>query len=80
MSSSPGRYCEVGSEEEALLGSAGAPIVLLGYKGGLAPSIAPGLRELGVMLPYTPLHHLLLHDPRRLPDHPRVVRRHRLGQ
>ena len=26
----------------------------------LAPSLAPGLREVGMMLPYTPLHHLLL--------------------
>ncbi len=29
---------------------------------GLACSLAPGLRELGVMLPYTPLHHILLGD------------------
>ncbi|MGH9369660.1 MAG: Sua5/YciO/YrdC/YwlC family protein, partial [Thermoanaerobaculia bacterium] len=38
------------------------PIVLLPAKqgNGVAPSVAPGLSELGVMLPYTPLHHLLL--------------------
>lgn len=46
---------------EALL-SAGRPIVLAKAKGGVAASVAPGLDELGVMLPYTPLHHLLLHD------------------
>ena len=28
----------------------------------MAPAVAPGLDELGVMLPYTPLHHLLLRD------------------
>jgi hydrogenase maturation protein HypF len=60
MLTDPERYCEVSSlEREALQGPA-HPIVLLGYRGGLAPSIAPGLRQLGVMLPYTPLHHLLL--------------------
>jgi hydrogenase maturation protein HypF len=62
MSSNPERYCLVGPEERALLGAAGAPIVLLSYCGGLAPSIAPGLLELGVMLPYTPLHHLLVEE------------------
>ena len=38
------------------------PILLLRKKAGsvLAPGIAPGLAEVGVMLPYTPLHHLLL--------------------
>lgn len=38
------------------------PIVLVDKRRGspLAPSIAPGLAEVGVMLPYSPLHHLLL--------------------
>src|ERR1700724_2608255 len=45
------------------------PIVLLPRRDGggpgpgrLAGSVAPGNRQLGVMLPYTPLHHLLLRD------------------
>jgi hydrogenase maturation protein HypF len=37
------------------------PIVLMRTRSdhGLAPSIAPGLTEVGAMLPYSPLHHLL---------------------
>lgn len=52
------------SEGEArLLASTAAPIVLLDAAecgGALAPSIAPGQTSLGFMLPYTPLHHLLM--------------------
>ena len=58
----PSPYCEASAEELALLRGPARPIVLLPSRGGLAPSLAPGLRELGVMLPATPLHHLLLHD------------------
>lgn len=44
------------------------PIVLapLRAEAGLAPAVAPGNRLLGLMLPYTPLHHLLLGEARRL--------------
>ncbi|MGB8652443.1 MAG: carbamoyltransferase HypF [Mycobacteriales bacterium] len=53
--------CEVEPAEEALLTSAARPIVLLRRRGsGVAPSVAPHQRFLGIMLPYTPLHHLLL--------------------
>lgn len=56
------RLCIAGPEERALLTSRAAPIVLLPMRApeALPPDLAPGLRELGVMLPYTPLHHLLL--------------------
>ena len=55
--------------EERLLRSPEAPIVLLRrshaprttqQRSSLSPSLAPGNPNLGVMLPYTPLHHLLL--------------------
>jgi hydrogenase maturation protein HypF len=47
-----------------MLGSVQAPIVLAPRVAGapVAPSVAPGAPELGVMLPYSPLHHLLLAD------------------
>jgi hydrogenase maturation protein HypF len=56
----------VSNAEERLLVSPEAPIVLLRRRsdtaaaGALDPGIAPGNPYLGVMLPYTPLHHLLL--------------------
>ena len=44
----------------ALLQDAAAPIVLVQSRGVLPDLVAPGMDQLGVMLPYTPLHHLLL--------------------
>ncbi|MDX1622220.1 MAG: carbamoyltransferase HypF [Nitriliruptorales bacterium] len=54
--------CEVSDAEAGLLLSPSAPIVLLPRREGadVAESVAPRNRSLGLMLPYTPLHHLLL--------------------
>jgi hydrogenase maturation protein HypF len=54
------RLCDVGALEAELLMSVARPIVLLARHGQVAPSVAPGQRSLGLMLPYTPLHHLLM--------------------
>lgn len=55
--------CVVTPLEKQLLGSQQAPIVLLQRNNDtLAPAVAPALQQLGVMLPYSPLHHLLLHE------------------
>ncbi len=59
-----GALVRLGPGERALLGCPERPIVLAPRLEGaaVAPSVAPGAPELGVMLPYSPLHHLLLHD------------------
>jgi hydrogenase maturation protein HypF len=50
-------------DEAGLLRSPRRPIVVLRHKPGhLADSVAPGLHTVGVMLPYTGLHHLLFQD------------------
>ena len=57
-------HCRVDDDESRLLGSPEAPIVLLRRKESspCSPLVAPGNRYIGVMLPYTPIHHLLLRD------------------
>ena len=64
--------CAIDQASAALLTSRRRPIVLLPRLPGLgagsvagagvAAAVAPGARQLGVMLPYTPLHHLLLRE------------------
>ncbi|MER7705168.1 carbamoyltransferase HypF [Kitasatospora sp. NPDC097605] len=53
----------VGPVEEELLTGPARPIVLLRRSGPGLDAVAPGSPDLGVMLPYTPLHHLLLAPP-----------------
>ncbi len=58
------RLCALDETAERLLVSARRPIVLVPRLSAaadlVAPSVAPGNSQLGLMLPYTPLHHLLL--------------------
>jgi hydrogenase maturation protein HypF len=58
------RFCVVSREEEALLLSPRRPVVLLARRPGarVPDAVAPGVGTLGFMLPYSPLHHLLLED------------------
>lgn len=56
------RLCRINEHEGHLLTSAARPIVLLRKRDDctIAQAVAPGHHYLGVMLPYTPLHHLLM--------------------
>jgi hydrogenase maturation protein HypF len=61
------RHCRVSQDERALLTSPEAPIVLLEWRhtSDITPLVAPGNRYMGVMVPYTPIHHVLLRDFRK---------------
>jgi hydrogenase maturation protein HypF len=59
--------CVLDPQAEAALVSVGRPIVLARRKPDthLAEAVAPGIEDLGLMLAYTPLHHLLMAEVRR---------------
>jgi hydrogenase maturation protein HypF len=66
------RLCHVDDQERELLESPRRPIVLLRKRRSFtaleaSPAVAPGRSQWGLMLPYTPLHHLLLADLDGLP-------------
>ena len=65
MTATPDRLVEQSAAAAELLASRERPIVLLQRRpdAPVARSVAPGAPELGVMLPYTPLHHLLSPTP-----------------
>jgi len=64
------KYCSVSESEQVLLESRATPIVILDRLSGvdLPQSIAPNVKSLGMMLPYTPLHYLLIERGEGFPD------------
>ena len=58
------QIAELDDNDVKLLSGTRAPIVLLKKKksSSLAPQVAPGLSRIGLMLPYTPLHYLLMEN------------------
>jgi hydrogenase maturation protein HypF len=61
-------FCHIEKDEETLLLSPARPIVLLQKRDDVrlvAEEVAPGNRHLGVMLPYSPLHYLILRKVER---------------
>ena len=67
MTAEPDVVAELTPADEELLRARERPIVLVRARADapVAPSVAPGTPWLGVMLPYTPLHHLLCADSGR---------------
>ena len=57
-------HCIISEVEEKLLCSSQSPIVLIKWKesSSIAKEVAPRQKYLGIMLPYSPLHHLLVRD------------------
>jgi hydrogenase maturation protein HypF len=58
------QHCTLSDDEASAIADPARPIVLVRKRrsSALSEYLAPGLGELGVFLPYAPLHHLLLHD------------------
>ena len=67
-----GLQCVLSSAELQMLESSARPIVLVRRRAGssIVRHVAPGLDQLGLMLPYTPLHHLLM---QRAPGFPSAL-------
>jgi hydrogenase maturation protein HypF len=62
------KLCSISEDEKLLLTSVSRPIVLMTKREmgtEMLETIAPRIPSLGVMLPYTPLHHLLFEGPER---------------
>ncbi len=54
------KYCEVNLKEKEVLKSSASPILLLKSKTKTLYYVAPKNKYIGMMLPYTPLHHLIM--------------------
>lgn len=63
-------YCQLSGDEKSLLESLEHPIVIIDQvkDTGIASEVAPGQTSLGVMLPYTPLHTLLIEPGPNFPN------------
>ncbi|MBM6928396.1 carbamoyltransferase HypF [Parasutterella secunda] len=62
-------YAEISEAARSILESVARPIVLLPKKANIdLPGIADGLSDIGIMLPYTPVHWLLFHSLAGKPD------------